>query len=560
MSNLFRRALPWAAALSMLLSACGGGTSPSSAPPADPDAGGAPPPISTAFTAFGSSARTASLAWAPPTGVARIEIERRRDGDPYETVASVDAQAGAYLDAGLAPNTAYQYRLVAAGADRRPLAEQAVATGDEEPVVTPAGSALGAEVTAASGTGAVSPDGRIALQWAADALPAGSQARLQPVGNTAPAGRGDALRVRLDAAPSRTLTLTLRYAEAQDDEADALRIALQRPDGRWTSLPLASIDKATRTLTAELPAGALAVPGGPAAAAEVSVEFTIAGYVGFELKPAEARVKVGHTLALVPYARVRGHETSIGVCVRFAEFEACVMQPVMESREIPLRNQREGYARAWTVAGVPGGDAAHGTVAPNGSIGAVYTAPAQVPSPPVVRVAFTSRALDTGRTVKLVSRVEVWDDHWSGTMSALTPPSYAGTVFLATANLSWAADAAASTATRKVYRAQGEIEVQVTDDDCTVAISPAVQPVSADVRLVELVVDEGAVPMTYQAKLITFWQATISASCPKGGATQTTQTAGYGWEVQGYVSPDGRLIEGGTTSEDGTALEWRFTR
>lgn len=559
MPPFFRRALPWAAALSMLLSACGGGDAPSSAPPADPGAG-TPPPASTAFTAFGSSARTASLAWAPPAGVARIEIERRRDGGAYETVASVDAQAGAYLDAGLAPNSAYQYRLVAAGADRRPLAEQAVATGDEEPVTTAAGTALGAELTAAATTGAASPDGRIALRWAADALPAGSVVRLQPVANTAPAGRGDALRVRLDAAPIQPLTLTLRYAEAQDDEADALRIALQRPDGRWTSLPLVSIDKATRTLTAELPAGALALPAGPAAAAEVSVQFTIAGYVGFELKPAEARVKVGQTLALVPYARVRGHETSIGVCVRFAEFEACVMQPVMESREIPLRNQREGYERAWTVAGVPGGDAARGTVAPNGSVGAVYTAPAQVPSPPVVRVAFTSRALETGRSAKLVSRVEVWDDHWSGTMSALTPPSYAGTVFLATANLSWAADAAASTTTRKVYRAQGSIEVEVTDDNCTVAISPAVQPVSADTRLVELVVDEGSYPMTYQARLITFWTATLSASCPQGGASQTTQNAGYGWEVQGFVSPDGRLIEGGMTSEDGTALEWRFTR
>ena len=56
------------------------------------------------------------------------------------------------------------------------------------------------------------------------------------------------------------------------------------------------------------------------------------------------------------------------------------------------------------------------------------------------------------------------------------------------------------------------------------------------------------------------WPATLSASCPgKGGDTRPT-LAGYGWDVSGVVSADGRRIEGKMTDENGAKIEWLFTR
>jgi hypothetical protein len=124
--------------------------------------------------------------------------------------------------------------------------------------------------------------------------------------------------------------------------------------------------------------------------------------------------------------------------------------------------------------------------------------------------------------------------------------------------MSYGTDAAASSNTRKVYRANGFVGVEVKDDDCTMSIAPAAQLVSTDARLVELVVDESN--MTYTARLITFWTATLSAECPKGSATQQTLGAGYGWEVSGSVSADGRRIEGKADDASGAKIEWSFTR
>lgn len=544
-----------AASAALFLAACGGsGDSAAGAPSPSPD----PTPAAVAFAAVGSSAHTASLAWARPAGAAAWAVERQAGGGAWVEIARVDAREGVFLDAGLAPDTAYAYRLREGAAT---LAEHATRTGTEVPVSTARGAAAGETATltiGAAGGRLASADGTITVDVPAGAFAAAGSASAQPVANTAPGGLGAGLTLRLPARPAAPLALTLRYGADDDRHADAMRIAAQRPDGSWISLPLAAQDKAARTLAAELPPSFFAPAGASAQAIEI-VEFTIVRYLAFHLEPRQALVKVSTSIDLVPHARVRGYDALVGTCVSFPEFEACVMQPVMETREIPFTNAKAGFERRWLVFDDEGGKPGFGSVAPRGAVGATYTAPARVPDPSTVPVSFVSRHLATGRTVFLTSAMAIWDDRWSGEMRAVTPPSYAGTVFTAIARVAWNLDAAASSATRKVYRPEGTLDVIVTDDDCTVTITPMSQPVATDTRLVELAVDESTSPPTYTARLITFWSADISGVCPKGSATVGTLAAGYGWEVQGTVSGDGTRIEGAADSE-GTALSWSFQR
>ena len=200
----------------------------------------------------------------------------------------------------------------------------------------------------------------------------------------APEARWDALRVRLAAAPRLPLVLKLRYDEQQDEEVDTLRIAVQRPLGDWTSLPLAKVDRATRTLEAKVPPEFLAAAGSTGA---TGVEFHVAQYVAMTLLPREARVKVGDSIEFVPWAHVRGYETNAAGCTLLPDGTSdCVLQPVLKARQLPLTNTKPGYERYWRVNFIEGGNATLGTITPTGSVGARYTAPVRVPNPATVRV------------------------------------------------------------------------------------------------------------------------------------------------------------------------------
>ncbi len=562
----FGLALSMTLATMVLFSGCGGGVGGGGGDAAAPNA--VPPTNSTRFEAIASSATTASLAWQAVDSATVWSVERRSATGVWQAVGSVDARRGAFHDQGLAAKTAYSYRLVAAGL---PSVEHSVTTTDEMPLATAPGAAQGAawaKILVDGGGEMVSPDGSVTLALPAGALPAGSSVSAQPVSNTAPDGQGSALKLRLPARPALPLRLTLRYEQAEADAADAMRIAVQRADGTWISLPLLAADAAARTLTSELPAELLAAPvallaapaDGLKAAAEVAVDFTIVRYIAVRLSPPAARVQVKKGLALVPYARVRGYSTTISRCSEEGEIQLCFPMPVLETREIPFTNAKAGYERLWLVNNVPGGGGAWGIVAADGAVGARYTAPPRVPQPRFARVAFVSRDLATGRSVKLVSNIEIWDEAWSGTMNAMLGPSSAGTTLTTRANVSWTLDEAVSTATLKVYRGSGTLNTAITDNNCTAGVLPNDQPLSADTRLVALEVDESALPMTYKARLITFWEATVSGACPKGHGSVGTRMAGYGWEVQGHVNGDGLVIEGAATDQNGAQIEWTFTR
>lgn len=558
-------ALALAAALG--LAACGGGRDA-----ADPAGPSAPAPgTPERFAAFGSSSATVSLDWAVPAGGPPVRLQRRRADGGYDDVADRPAGPGQVVDDGLAPQTAYRYRLVTRNAPQTVLAEAEATTTDEAAVVTVAGAAQGDAVTlavAAAGGTLSTPDSGITLVLPAGALPAGTEARLQPVANTAPDGVGPALRVRLAAAPTAALTVRARYAATQDAQADVLRIALQRTDGSWLSLPPAGIDRNTRTLQALIPAELMPLlAAAPAAGARqaaptagtglVIVDFTVTQYLGFKLKPAEARVTVGDTLTLVPVARVRGYDAGIGLCETLDPgIEACVIQPILETREIPLRNTRPGFERRWYVFATEGGDATYGSITPQGPVGARYQAPAEVPAPDTVLAALHSVNTATGRTVTIASSITIVDDVWVGSLSAVYGPSSAGTTIHADALVVWRRDRASESGGKRVYRPAGDLHTWVTDDDCQVTVDPPTQPVSTDPRLVALEIDDSTQPPHYQLRLITFWNSLLHATCPKASSS-TPGLSGWGWEVEGQVS--GGRIEGHGLQEQ-AQIAWSFAR
>lgn len=575
-----------AAVIAVWLAACGGGGS-GPAPATDESTQTSPPPAAeVSFVATGASASGVSLAWQRPVAGARFTIERSHAGGDWVAVASVDALHGLYLDTGLASGTDYAYRLVETEGAHRTLAEHAARTTDEQPVVTAAGSALTAAVTQALGDSAAqlrSPDGATVLGIPAGAFPTPTTAQLQAVTNTAPAGRGAGLRVQIDDAPTAPLTLQLRYDAAQDAEADGQRIAVQRADGSWMSLPLNAIDRSTRTLTAELPptlfaalrnAGAasaarpararLAAPSTVAAQAvrsaapgASSVEFTVVRYLAFRLQPPQARVPVTKTLHLVPYARVLGQ---VERCLPQGVDPGCTVDLVLQEREIPFTNTKPGFERRWSVAGIENGNPVVGTVQPSGPVGATFKAPVRVPNPSTVTVSLQSHHVASGSTVTLSSPIEITPDGWVGTLSAVNGPSDAGTTFTALADATWTVDEAASTETRTVYRASGNVDVVVSDDDCQISVTPSRQAVASNPLLAELVVDASASPARYTLRLIAFWSATLSATCPGGGGSSVTPAAGYGWDVSGTLSADGSRIEGSRIDESGARIDWSFTR
>lgn len=579
------RASTLAAALAttLALAACGGGSpSPQSPPdgsggpstPSGPTAP-APAPAPERFAALGTSADSVSLDWVTPAGSARVRLQRQRADGGYDDVADLPAGPGRVVDTGLAPQTLYRYRLVARDAPTQALAEASATTSDEVAPVTAAGTPQGEPDTltlGATGGSVASPDGHITLQLPAGALAAGTAVTTQTVSNTAPDGVGPALHVRLAAAPSAALTVRVRWDAAQDPQADGLRIGLQRPDGSWLSLPLSSVDRGTRTLQAEIPAELVPLLSvAPAAARSaapaadtglVIVDFTIVKYLGFKLKPAVARVAVGEGLTLVPVARVRGYDAGIGLCETLDPgIEACVIQPILETREIPLLNTKAGYDRRWYVFASEGGDATYGTIAPQGSVGARYQAPAEVPDPDTVLAALHSVNTANGRTVTIASAITIVDDVWVGSLGAVDGPSSAGTTIHADALVVWRRDRASESGATRVYRPVGDVHAWVTDDDCQVTVDPPTQPVSADPRLAVLEIDDGAGPPaypTYRLRLVTFWNSLLHATCPKASSS-TPGLSGWGWEVQGQVSGDGTRIEGQGLQEQ-AQITWSFNR
>lgn len=104
-----------ALALLGLLSACTRGSS-SPPGPVNPGPSGAPA-NPAAFNAAAASPTSVNLSWSAVEGATRYTLERKTGGGAYAAVGGSSLTVTSYTDAGLAPNTAYTYRLKAVNAE-----------------------------------------------------------------------------------------------------------------------------------------------------------------------------------------------------------------------------------------------------------------------------------------------------------------------------------------------------------------------------------------------------------------------------------------------------------
>lgn len=551
-----RRFAPTIAAATLtLLAACGGGGGDASTTPggANDGGGGTATPATVELVALGSSAHTTSLAWKPVAGATGYTVERRSAGADFAPVATLGADAGAWLDDGLAPGTAYTYRVVPAGASAT-ATERVATTSADTPVVTAVGAAHGAEKsgTADAAGAAVLVDGSVRLAWPAGALPAGTAVSLRAVANTAPGGLGDGVAVRIAALPSRPATLTFGWTPDEDPLADGLGIAMQRADGSWLALPVIAVDGAARTLSVELPpalaahaASGIAKPkSARAAAADVSLEVHVVKYLNFHLTPRSSVVRTHQTQLLVPSARTL---VVIGkICVEDPDY-GCIPMPIVETREIPFDNQKSGYTRRWFVEDQEGGSAALGTIEPRAGSGAVYHAPAQEPAPNPVTVAFRSTHVKTGRTLTLRATVQVKQPIWTGTIDGMLEQS-ADIGFAFSAQAVWTPMAGSQDS---VFQATGTQSVHVINNTCTATPSPGTVALPPGA----LTIDRSVEPARYTLDVGSLWNTTITGSCPGHGSGSTGMLVPGRLQVEGTVGGDGTLIQG-STSMNGIFWGW----
>jgi hypothetical protein len=541
----------------VLVAACGGGGSGDGGNGDNGGNGGPSPAVE--FVAVGSSGRTASLRWTPVAGATGYTIERRTGAGAYAPVATLAADVENYVDDGLAQNTEYTYRLVPAGVSAT-VVERVATTSSDVPIVTLAGTAQGAATQAAidaAGGSIATADGGARLVVPAAALTAGTAVSLQPISNTAPDGQGPGVRVQVAAVTAKPLTLTLGYAAALDANADGLGIALRRSDGSWLSLPIVAIDKAARTLSVNLPAAlAAGADGGRAqsqsaraAAAGVSLEFDVVTYLNFRLAPRTATIKTGATQLLVPHARtlvVIGH-----TCTEDPDY-GCIPLPLLDTREIPFENQKAGYTRRWFVFAEEGGTPALGTITPRAGIGAVYQAPAQVPTPNPVIVTFSSRHDRSGRTLTLTSSIRVEEPVWTGILSALVaaPGGGGDLAFRLSMQAVWTAVEGSN---GTLYRANGTQSIAVIDIHCDGEVSLATVPLPPGA----LTIDRSVEPPRFALDVGSVWNTVLSATCPNGSGSIDMEVPSQ-VQFEGTVGGNGTKIEG-QTSQGGIVWDYALT-
>lgn len=545
------------------LQACGGGGSGGDAPgeQADGDGSGAPSRATLTLTATGTSAHTASLAWTAVPGAQGYTLERRADAGGWVAVATPGPNDRQHLDDGLTQGTAYTYRVAAIGV-QAVSAEQAASTTDDTPVATalaaPTNEAATSATLGAEGGSLATADGRMRFELPAGATASRLNVSLQPSSNPAPDGLGDGVRLRLDAAPAKAFTLSLAYDESEDRLADGMGVALQRVDGSWLSLPLTGVDKIARRLSVQVsPALAATSRGSDAAAGtgremataatDVSLEFTVVRYLDLRLSPRSSTIEPGASQLLVPRARTL---VQTGYLCHEDVDIGCLAAPLLETRDIPLANQKDGYQRQWSVFAEVGGNAVLGTVTPRASTGADYRAPSQAPEPNPVWVAFQSRHRKTGRTLTLGASVQVAEPHWTMILGGQLDQS-ADIGFRYTAEAVWTAEPGQV----GTFRANGTQTLHVVDIVCSATPSPATVPLPPGA----LVIDRSVQPARYRLDVGSVWDSVLTGRCPEGPVVNVPVRVPGQLVVEGTLSADGQRIEG-ATSQNHVEWNWALTR
>lgn len=539
--------LSLAMAMSLGLGACGGGGGSGGDVTGDggggSGGGGGETPATLVLTAGPASSSTIALHWTGIAGATGYRLERRLGTGAWTSAAALPPAARMYLDDGLAASTAYTYRLVADGVAAT-SDEHAASTSDRQALVTAEGVVSGAATQAAvEGDGAQAwlPSGA-SVSVAAGALPAGGTVSLQTLSGTAPDALGDGVLVGFSSTPAEAPRLLVPYPASADEDVDTLGAALQRADGSWWALPVLGRDTAAHTLDVRLPpelGGATAPTAAgrerPHAGYEDRSEFRVVSYRQSYLSPATATIETGATLTLVPYTHTVG--TAGNYCVPTSLDPDCLIPtPIVETREIPILNDKEGYARSWFVEDQPGGSPGLGFITPGSGAGAVYQAPVDEPTPNPVTVRFVSRQVATGRSVTLKSRVRVAAPVWTGSFDG-TMEGAADLGFATHAQGIWTSMAGSGGGR---FEATGTQALEVINIVCTASASPSSAPLPPGA----LVIDPSVDPPRYTLDAGSVWTSMISGTCPGQGWGQGAMSVPGQLQIDGEVADEGRRIEG----------------
>lgn len=542
------RMAPLLAAL--LLAACGGGGE--DATPTPP----VPTPVAPTANAAGSSDRSVSLTWGDAAGATGWRIERKSGAGAWAEVTQLPAATRQFVDEGLQADTPYDYRLTALGAGVAASVSARTGTADDAPLTSARAAAAETLVEAqigAAGGRVQTADGSVAVELPAGAFAAPTAVRLRRLANTlAPALETtgeDGVAIEFGTPPQQPPLLTLAWAADDDADADVMQAAVQRADGSWLALPPEARDTAQRRFTTKLPLAVAGVNGSVSAlragrSAANNVQVSIQKVLRTTLKPQRAAVQVGRTLEFRPWTIAMVDVDNCG-----DPGDLCVPVPVLKPRALPILNHKPGYERSWAVQGTSGGDAVHGTVLPNPTHGAVYTAPAAKPATNPVTLSFTTRHAASGRSTTLRTTIRVTAPQWTGaTRGLLSAPQGTLAYWLGVSNATW--KLVSSTPTEDRYEAQAVQRIEVENRGCSGSASPDSAPMPTAV----LVVNRSSSPGTYTLDVGSTWNTAITGTCPDGTGTVPMEVPGR-LQASGTLSADGRRIEGERTTGH---LRWEW--
>ena len=345
-------------------------------------------------------------------------------------------------------------------------------------VVTPIGENIGAPITETIGAaGGVVTLGKVTVSAPSGAFN-GSSLRLQAISDTYnDAGQG--IAISSDASWNKYLTVTF-LIDPSEESPESLSLAVQQSDGSWRSLEPVKVDVAAGTVSAGLPAVTEVSPARVRAQGGLDLKRVIA-FKKYFFKPPSATVKVGKTQTFVPYAQVLERPKG---CAKpqpvdpNEELVPLIPIPCLKNltREYPFTNDKDNFARLWSVNGVVGGNSTVGTITRSSGSGAVYTAPDKKPSPDTVTVSFQSIQTDTldSVSIKPPAKVKIIDGFLSSYTGSVgfSGANPAEMTYTGQGNLTWTIIENLPDDLAK-YEATGSLQVTTTYPECS--------PVSASV-------------------------------------------------------------------------------
>ena len=354
-----------------------------------------------------------------------------------------------------------------------------------------------------------SSDQLFTINIPAGALSTDTEIGIQPITNTAWGALGNSYSLTpngLTFATPVDLVFTVPESTLSASAPEFLEVAVQDDAGYWYVLKNRSFDQGYGTLTA------------------TTTHFSNYSMIGgAQINPPEAAVSAGKKVNLsVRYCQFdtyTGGEDDLAALIA-----RCDVEPP------------QGTFTNWSVNGTVGGGANVGTVAANGSLGAIYTAPPFLPSPNPVAVSV--QTLFAGHQALLVSNITVVGiNEWAGT-SVLSMAD--GTTI--TSNITWTYSNTNGTLVN--YVPSGLITYhKPAEGDCPItSITPDQHPITNDEGFLSI----DSVSGYYNSAGATTWTSTLCHQCSYDEVPVCGET---------YIGGQWMVVEGlNQVSQFGTAI------